>query len=364
MIPGVDLLACPLTGLTLREVTVDAAEASAGGPFVARSGGGTPRGRTPTVLLREDNGAAYPVDNGIPVLLGPERLQPAASGPFQVDLADARYAEAYEEMAFYNEAAAQVEETVHAASFPRLTAMATLGVAGRRQFPEPASLWLDATYESTAQLDAYRHLAPLDGTRILQLGGKGEQAVVFLLAGAEEAWVVSPMVGELAYARALARRFGVDDRLRCAAGVAEELPLQTARFDRIWAKSMHHTIDALSYPQCARVLRPGGRMAAVEPWRALLHTVGTKVLGKRERGVTCKPVTADRLGPFHQAFSEAEVVRHGAFLRYPMIAIEKFGVTVSLSTALRIGRIDDRIGRVLPGVRNPGSCAALLAATA
>ncbi|MGH9223612.1 MAG: hypothetical protein ACRD2W_07445, partial [Acidimicrobiales bacterium] len=195
----------------------------------------------------------------------------------------------------------------------------------------------------------------------LQLGGKGEQAVAFLLAGASEAWVVSPMVGELAYARVLARRFGVEDRLCVAAGVAEELPLRASWLDRIWGKSMHHTVDELSYAQCARALRSGGRMAAVEPWHALLHTVGTRVLGKREREVHCRPMTYERLGPFHRAFPDAKSVRHGPLLRYPMVALEKFGVYLDLPTTLRLARLDDRIGSLLPGVRNPGSCVALLA---
>lgn len=171
------------------------------------------------------------------------------------------------------------------------------------------------------------------------------------------------MVGELAYARALARRFGVEERIRCAAGVAEELPLRTASMDRVWGKSMHHMIEALAYPECARVLRPGGRFAAVEPWRALLHTVGTRVLGKREKGVHCRPLTYERVAPFEEAFSESKVVRHGPVLRYPMIALEKFGVTVDLATMWRVERLDDRLGALLP-VRNPGSCAALLATAA
>ena len=360
-----ETLVCPLSGLGLRVASLDEADAVAGsaGPFNPRSGEGIPLGRTPTVLIREDGRVAYPVVDGLPVVLAPERLLPAADGPFHVNLGDARYAEAYQEMDFYNAAAAAVEAQAASSTFSRLTRLAALPDAQRRRFPDPATDWLDATYEVTAQYQAYRHLAPVEGRAVLQLGGKGEQAVAFLLAGAAEAWVVSPMVGELAYARALARRFGVEERIRCAAGVAEELPLRTASMDRIWGKSMHHMIEALAYPECARVLRPGGRFAAVEPWRALLHTVGTRVLGKREKGVHCRPLTYERVAPFEEAFSEWKVVRHGPVLRYPMIALEKFGVTVDLATMWRVERLDDRLGALLP-VRNPGSCAALLATAA
>ena len=356
-----ELLACPLTGRGLRVCSIEEAdeEAGASGPFIARSGEGKPLGRTPTVLLRDDAKVAYPVVDGIPVLLAPERLVPTADGPFEVDLADARYAEAYEEMDFYN-AAASVGADVGTTA---LLHLAGLSEAERRSFPDPAVTWLDATYEATAQYEAYRHLAPLDGVRILQLGGKGEQAAAFLLAGAAEAWVVSPMVGELAYARALAERLGVADRLRVAAGVAEELPVLDRVFDRIWGKSMHHMVDSVVYRQCARALKPGGRFAAVEPWRAALHEVGTKVLGKRERGVHCRPMTYDRVEPFKAAFVETRVVRHGPVLRYPLIALEKFGLGLSVGTTWRLGRIDDRLGGILP-LRNPGSCATLLGTAA
>jgi len=357
VIRGADLLACPATGQPLRPCPIEEADRAAGaaGPLTPRAGGGTPLGRTPTVLLRQDGRAAYPVVDGIPVLLGPERLVPAAEGPFSVDLNDPRYAEAYQEMDFYNRAAAVDVE----AGARRLLRLAELPSASLGRFPDPAATWLDATYEATAQYEAYRHLAPLDGARVLQLGGKGEQAVAFLLAGAAEAWVVSPMIGELAHARALATRVGVGDRIRLAAGVAEELPLRSRSFDRVWGKSMHHMVDAMAYPQCARVLSRGGRFAAVEPWRALLHGIGTRVLGKRERGVECRPLTRDRLAPFDRAFAWIRVVRHGPVLRYPMIALEKAGVTLPLETAWRLARLDDRLGALLPP-GNRGSCATLL----
>jgi uncharacterized protein YbaR (Trm112 family) len=363
VIAGVDLLACPLTGLRLREATLEAAEAEAceGQKFTVRSGGPQPLGRTPTVLLREDGRAAYPVISGIPVLLAPEQLAPPDAAHPALDLRAPQYAEAYEEMDFYNAVAQHQAGALASADLPRLSRITELSEAELRRFPEPAALWLDATYETTAQWDAYRHLAPVAGTRILQLGGKGEQAVEFLLAGAAEAWVVSPMVGELLHAAALARRFGVEDRLRCAAGVAEELPLRTAVLDRIWGKSMHHTVEELSYPQCARALRAGGRMAAVEPWRALLYSVGTHALGKREREVHCRPLTDERVQPFLEAFPSARVVHHGPILRYPLLALEKFGVKLSLRASWRVARVDDRLGSLLPGFRNAGSCATLLA---
>src|SRR5574338_619544 len=39
--------------------------------------------------------------------------------------------------------------------------------------------------------------------------------------------------------------------------------------------------------ECARVLAPEGRFAAVEPWRGPLYGIGTALLGKRDRRVRC-----------------------------------------------------------------------------
>ncbi len=44
----------------------------------------------------------------------------------------------------------------------------------------------------------------MTGARVLQVGGSGLHAVKFLLAGAAETWLVSPVHGELIFGRALA----------------------------------------------------------------------------------------------------------------------------------------------------------------
>ncbi len=41
--------------------------------------------------------------------------------------------------------------------------------------------------------------------------------------------------------------------------------------------------------ECGRVLSPGGKLAAVEPWRASLYAIGTKLFGKREHAA-CQPM--------------------------------------------------------------------------
>src|SRR5690606_37749187 len=65
-------LVCPLTGQALHAVPIEAAEAELckGEPLAARvNPEPRPVGRTPTVLVRDDGTCAYPVLDGIPILL-------------------------------------------------------------------------------------------------------------------------------------------------------------------------------------------------------------------------------------------------------------------------------------------------------
>lgn len=238
-------LVCPLTGQTLHPSPIEVAEAElCKGDQLAPRGiqAPGPVGRTTTVLVRDDGACAYPVLDGIPILLGPERLTPPDQ-PFEVDLGAPQYAEAYSQMDFYNTVAADLATTVASSQFAKSFGdLIPMPSKFRKAFPEPRGLWIDSTYEPGSQWDAYLHLAPLTGKRVLQLGGSGLHAVKFLLAGAEQATLVSPMVGELQHARALAALAEAGDRLRPVAGVAEELPLADASMEAVHASScIHHT---------------------------------------------------------------------------------------------------------------------------
>ena len=102
----------------------------------------------------------------------------------------------------------------------------------------------------------------------------------WLLAGAAEAWVMTPMLGEVYCSIALAKEAGVVDRLRCVVGVAEEIPLAGDMFDAIYSGGcVHHMTTELAMPEIARVLKSGGRFASADPWRAPLHSIGKKFLG-------------------------------------------------------------------------------------
>ncbi len=357
-----DLLRCPESGVTLQPMSTEDAEAALGARLAAPANDSfTPVGRTPDVMLRADGAGAYPVRDRIPILLAPELLVPEGTAR-RVDIGAPRYAEAYGEMAHYDaEGARDALDVEHSTAARDLVPLARLAEAERTSFPAPERRWLDAKYELAAQLDAFRHLAPLTGTRVLQLGGRGIHAVRFLLAGARSAVVVSPMLGEMRFAVALARACGVEDRLRAVVGLAEELPLADGIVDRVYAQgSLHHWQIAPALSQCMRVLVPGGRFAAVEPWRGPFYGIGTRVLGKRDRSVHCVVLSAERLDGHLGVFEHSEVIHHGTLTRYPLLALSKLGVKLSRGSVRRIGQLDDRLASRIPGARSRGSSVAIL----
>src|SRR5574338_619547 len=178
-------LRCPASGAGLRRVPIAEADAAVGGRLTPPQAlGYEPVGRTDQVMLRDDHGGAYPVRDGIGVLLVPEMLTPDGEAR-SVDIAERRYAEAYEEMAHYDdEGDRAVAEIASSHAARDLLPLTSLTDAQRAGFPEPAARWLDAKYELAAQEDAFRYLAPVTGRRVLQLGGRGLHAVRFLRAGA------------------------------------------------------------------------------------------------------------------------------------------------------------------------------------
>ncbi len=372
--PGLQCLVCPETQLPLTLLPVAEAEARIGDRLTARLPDRcTPVGPTENVLLRADGGCAYPVSGGIGVVLGPEQLRPGALGPFTVDLDDRRYAESYHEMAFYNQLADDELATIEGSYSDRALERALrVPEEERSNFPEPHELWLDATYEPIAQWDAYRHLSPLTGSRVLQIGGKGLQALKFLAAGAAEAWLLTPVLNELTFTQELAGRYGLESGLRCVAAVAEEMPFPDGFLDGVFVNgSLHHTVIASAVEECARVLAPGGRFAAVEPWQAPLYRIGTKLLGRREDtrifgkrvDVACKVLNADRAAPFLacSSLAEARIVHHGALTRYALLGVDKLGLHLQLPTVWKMCRIDDALSSVAPWVRDSGSISVLLA---
>ena len=346
----IDRLRCPITGqpLAFAEVGPDWVP-------VPRKGGDAPPpiwrgpGRDVALLVAQDESLAYPVVDGIPVLLGPERLVPvgAADDHEPVDLSTPQYAEAYEEMVHYNNPANRSSYDVIMGALARHRDQVP---AAAPTFPHPAHLWIDAPHDSLAQLDAYAHLAPVADKQVLQIGGSGSHAVKMLLAGARSAVLVTPMLYEARYARGLAVEWGVQENFFAVVGIGEELPLADGSIDLAYSGGCFHHMrfDHLG-SNLHRVLSAGGRFAGTDPWATLLHAVGTRLLGKREASVHCRPVTAQRLAKIRRHFPEASTRHHGPFLRYLFLGIDKLTgshLVPSVPAMMNVMRVDDIIGRV------------------
>jgi SAM-dependent methyltransferase len=313
-------------------------------------------------MLRADHACAYPVVDGFPILLAPEVLLPPATER-SFDVSAAPYQEAYEELDYYNAVAEEEDPFIGSSSaMATLKPLLALSPEKRHLFPEPRDISIDAVYDSAAQWDAYAHLAPFEGKVVLQVGGRGIHAVKFLLAGASEAWAMSPMLEEVKYAMALGRLAGVEERLHGVVGIAEEMPFRDEMFDAVYSGGcVHHMVTELALPECARILKAGGRFSAIDPWRTPLYAAGTTILGKRERNVHCRPLTNARVRPLLESFAGARVLHHGAITRYPLLALDKFGISSSLGLAWRLNAVDDAVSSVIPALRRTGSSVALLA---
>jgi SAM-dependent methyltransferase/uncharacterized protein YbaR (Trm112 family) len=352
------MLACPRTHQPL----VDGPALPAAGRIpITRTGKPGPRfGDAQTSLQTADGRYVYPVVGGFPALLWPEVLT-SASEPESVDLDDRHYAEAYAEMDHYNPTAlARARDLGGSESYYRAI-QAKVANGAATTFPEPLDIWLDAPHDIGAQAEAYRYLAPAAGKVFVQLGGDGRRAVKFLLAGAREGILVTPMLGEAVFAWRLAEAAGVRDRFSCILGVGEEIPLQENTVDALYTPGcLHHMQLESALKEIRRVLSDGGRFCAHEPWRAPLYTMGTWLLGKREFGVFersksifCHPFTPERVAPLSTVFPKHVLERHGPLLRYPMIAMSKFGLRLSLAKMIALAQFDDRIGRTM-GVQGLG----------
>jgi SAM-dependent methyltransferase/uncharacterized protein YbaR (Trm112 family) len=318
-----------------------------------------------TSLLLSDGRGAYPIVDGVPILMAPEMLTSASAFEL-IDTDLDPYREAYIEMDFYNSEASKAESGLKGAN--PLEIVGPISERTGSLGPE----WLDATYDVSSQADVYRYISPIEGKRVLQFGGKGVQAVKFLLAGARESWLVTPMLQEAIFARDLANSLAVGDRFHSAVGIGEELPFRSGAFDVVYSGGcIHHTITNRAFPEIQRVLRPGGRFAAWEPSRAPMYALGTKIFGKREMplagnreiGVVCRPMDPGTLAPLWDTFQTAKVVYHGTFTRYPLIALGKFGFKPKRKTLERITRIDDKIASKV-SLRRFGSGVAMLAESA
>src|SRR2546423_1779498 len=104
---------CPQTKLPLRPMSLDEAKQALGSNELAPRSNikPAPFGVTEIMMVRSDGKCAYPVVDGIPILLAPEQITPA-DRPQKFDLQDVKYAEAYQEMTFYNKVGQSEAEAI------------------------------------------------------------------------------------------------------------------------------------------------------------------------------------------------------------------------------------------------------------
>lgn len=295
------------------------------------------------VLVTRSGESAYPVVDGVPVLMRPERLTPDGQGP-ACDLSRPPFDEAYAEQAHYTEQpAAGAPQQVVDEAIAHLLALGDLSEAERSSFPDPWWRWVGNTSEITALESAMRHLAPLAGTLVVQLGGNGLHGLTLLAAGAARLIAVSPVLAELQLCRAVAEGAGLADRVGLVLGLGEELPLATDAIDVVFSPaSLHHMHTEMAMPEVSRVLAIGGRFASVDPYRSPLYGPGVAIFGKTDPGVRCRPLDAERLQPV-SAFDRGDLLWRGTSARYLMMALSRLGRLPSAERCYRLARREDRL---------------------
>jgi ubiquinone/menaquinone biosynthesis C-methylase UbiE len=160
--------------------------------------------------------------------------------------------------------------------------------------------WFDATMLHTLRHGRARVAATLRGaTSALDLGcGDGKVADALVRAGVPDVWAIDPspyllQIGARTY-----------PRVRFTHGVAEDLPFPDGRFDAIGACFLFHELPPRHADQalheCARVLRPGGRLALCEPSpeQLALRAWGSTVRQHGWRGIYFRVLARAVFEPF------------------------------------------------------------------
>lgn len=370
-----ECLRCPLSKQKLKkadENTLKALEAKRSASELFRKNGQLFEEKIETGLVTSDQQTFYPIVEGIPQLLAPEGipLNGDASQSF-IDIKLIQYREPYAEMNSYDDIsshhinAGDAESALGGVMRDDIRMDAEGGVY-TGTFPEPAEVWLDAKGCLLAQESAYKYLTPLSDTRILQIGGHGSHLIKFLLAGAREAWLVSPMIVELRRAMLLSRRFGFEERFFAVQGIAEELPTQDDFFDRIYSGGcLHHTVMEMTGPEVHRVLKPDGKASFVDPIMTVPYRMFVKPFYSRGIGrvdnAECSPILKEKASAFIKHFNNGSLNGYRTFVHFPLIMATRYlKFDLSIPTIKRIEQIDRAGGNLFPFVRDKFSPIACL----
>ncbi len=336
---------CPLTGETLRRIPAHTAEATRLREELTLA----PDARLTALLSTPDGETIYSEVDEIPQLM--ERLALRRSGA-PGGIAAQRLDEVDEEVAIYDSLAQDqrgaLEEACLALFGPRLCRLGQGGHAAG-PFPDPPELWVDSISSADSQYVAYRHLAPLRGRTFLQLGGSGSHAVKALLGGAAQAALLSPSQEEILLGRAIARRFGVEQRFIGIRGIGERIPVAPGVVDCVYGGGcLHHTEVDLSLPEIARVLPRGGTASFVDPRANAVYRSWSRIAPRirfcgDEEGTHDHPLDIGRVRELsRQHFAQSELYESGGPLRYGLVLavrVTKIPVPARLTgPALRLER--------------------------
>ncbi len=121
-------------------------------------------------------------------------------------------------------------------------------------------------WDTSEQRWAVRRLEPLDGRRVLELGGGlGVGAAALAMRGAEVV-ILDISLQRARAARRMLLREGLAQKVHIVVGEAENLPFRSGAFDRATTKAvLIHTNLPRAAREIHRVLRPGGRAVVLEP---------------------------------------------------------------------------------------------------
>ena len=130
--------------------------------------------------------------------------------------------------------------------------------------------WVSPAVVAALQEDLHERLirAVPHGGRLLDLGSGGGQHAVQIARERPDVHIVGIDISStmVKRSRALAQRANVEDRVTFELGDALELPYADASFDAVYCAGPLKQVDdkARVLRECHRVLRPGGRMLAMD----------------------------------------------------------------------------------------------------
>lgn len=169
---------------------------------------------------------------------------------------------------------------------------------------KPFEVWRSAL---STRLPPLTFLGPFEGRRIL-LCGVGPEAVVFARAGGE-VYGFDISTTQTEAVNALARRTGLAAHINVQAMPFEQLAYPDDFFDLAYGSAILHHIDLVAGgAELARVLKPGGRAAFLEPLGTnpfLQFARGHLPYREKHRTVDERPLTYQDIELFTRSFAVA-----------------------------------------------------------